>query len=169
MAWHPSSKTRQIPCACRPDTDNIRNPLSEDEIMIIPWQELEPDTLTNLLEHFVLQEGTEYGEQDVSLTDKVEAVRQQLLQGSAVLVYSELHESVNVVPKTHLSKSPTDDFPKRSAVTAYRAAHPALPIQLAPSGRMASSPSSSTYSNVPRAQGSPRSPLLPGSVVAAGG
>ncbi|MBL0606714.1 YheU family protein [Aeromonas caviae] len=80
--------------------------------MIIPWQELEPDTLTNLLEHFVLQEGTEYGEQDVSLIDKVEAVRQQLLQGSAVLVYSELHESVNVVPKTHLSKSPTDDFPQ---------------------------------------------------------
>ncbi|WP_439825641.1 YheU family protein [Aeromonas caviae] len=78
--------------------------------MIIPWQELEPDTLTNLLEHFVLQEGTEYGEQDVSLTDKVEEVRQQLQQGSAVLVYSELHESVNVVHKTHLSKASTDDF-----------------------------------------------------------
>ena len=78
--------------------------------MIIPWQELDPDTLTNLLEHFVLQEGTEYGEQDVSLADKVEAVRQQLQQGIAVLVYSELHESVNVVHKTHLSKASTDDY-----------------------------------------------------------
>ncbi|MNQ65682.1 hypothetical protein D3C85_801440 [compost metagenome] len=85
--------------------------MTEDEIMIIPWQELDPDTLNNLLEHFVLQEGTEYGEQDVSLADKVEEVRQQLLQGSAVLVYSELHESVNVVPKTHLSNAPSDDFP----------------------------------------------------------
>ncbi|MGL5974608.1 MAG: YheU family protein, partial [Aeromonas sobria] len=35
--------------------------------MIIPWQELDGDTLTNLIEQFVLQEGTEYGEQDVSL------------------------------------------------------------------------------------------------------
>ncbi|WP_204448604.1 YheU family protein, partial [Aeromonas veronii] len=35
--------------------------------MIIPWQELDGDTLTNLIEHFVLQEGTEYGEQDVPL------------------------------------------------------------------------------------------------------
>ena len=37
--------------------------------MIIPWQDLDSDTLNNLLEHFVLQEGTEYGEQDVSLAD----------------------------------------------------------------------------------------------------
>ncbi|MBV7415972.1 enolase [Aeromonas encheleia] len=80
--------------------------------MIIPWQELDPDTLNNLLEHFVLQEGTEYGEQDVSLADKVDEVRQQLLQGSAVLVYSELHESVNVVPKATLSGAPREDYPE---------------------------------------------------------
>lgn len=80
--------------------------------MIIPWQELDPDTLNNLLEHFVLQEGTEYGEQDISLADKVDEVRQQLLQGSAVLVYSELHESVNVVPKATLSGAPREDYPE---------------------------------------------------------
>ena len=70
--------------------------------MIIPWQELDSETLNNLIEHFVLQEGTEYGEHDVSLGDKVEAVRQQLREGVAVLVYSELHESVNILPKTAL-------------------------------------------------------------------
>ena len=80
--------------------------------MIIPWQELDPDTLNNLLEHFVLQEGTEYGEQDVSLADKVDAVRQQLRQGSAVIVYSELHESINIVPKESLSRATTEDFPE---------------------------------------------------------
>ncbi|WP_111901199.1 YheU family protein [Aeromonas veronii] len=67
--------------------------------MIIPWQELDGDTLTNLIEHFVLQEGTEYGEQDVPLGAKVDAVREQLQQGKAVIVYSELHESVNIVMK----------------------------------------------------------------------
>ena len=67
--------------------------------MIIPWQELDGDTLTNLIEHFVLQEGTEYGEQDVPLGVKVDAVREQLQQGKAVIVYSERHESVNIVMK----------------------------------------------------------------------
>lgn len=86
--------------------------MNEDETMIIPWQELDPDTFNNLLEHFVLQEGTEYGEQDVSLADKVEAVRQQLRQGSAVIVYSELHESINIVSKESLSRATTEDFPE---------------------------------------------------------
>ncbi|TNI86824.1 YheU family protein [Aeromonas allosaccharophila] len=67
--------------------------------MIIPWQELDGDTLTNLIEHFVLQEGTEYGEQDVPFGVKVDAVKTQLQQGKAVIVYSELHESVNIVMK----------------------------------------------------------------------
>ena len=35
--------------------------------MLIPWQALEPDTLNNLIEYFVLREGTDYGEQEVSL------------------------------------------------------------------------------------------------------
>lgn len=84
----------------------------EDETMIIPWQELDPDTLNNLLEHFVLQEGTEYGEQDVSLADKVDDVRKQLQQGSAVIVYSELHESINIVPLESLHRYAAPDMPE---------------------------------------------------------
>ena len=80
--------------------------------MMIPWQELDADTLNNLLEHFVLQEGTEYGEQDVSLADKVDDVRAQLQQGVAVIVYSELHESVNIVPKAPLDRAQVDDLPQ---------------------------------------------------------
>ncbi|PTT49337.1 YheU family protein [Aeromonas sp. HMWF014] len=80
--------------------------------MIIPWQDLDSDTLNNLLEHFVLREGTEYGEHDVSLADKVDDVRQQLQQGLAVIVYSELHESINIVSKATLSSAPVDDIPE---------------------------------------------------------
>jgi hypothetical protein len=78
--------------------------------MIIPWQDLDSDTLNNLLEHFVLREGTEYGEHDVTLADKVDQVREQLKQGLAVIVYSELHESVNIVSKATLSSAPADDI-----------------------------------------------------------
>ncbi|MDI6957224.1 YheU family protein [Pantoea sp. Pa-EAmG] len=67
--------------------------------MIIPWQELDPTTLENLIESFVLREGTDYGEQESSLTQKVADVRRQLEQGEVVLVWSELHESVNIMPR----------------------------------------------------------------------
>lgn len=65
--------------------------------MKIPHRQLDPSTLTALIEHFVLQEGTDYGEEEVSLEDKVAAVRAQLERGDAVVVYSELHESVHIV------------------------------------------------------------------------
>lgn len=64
--------------------------------MIIPWQEIDPDTLTNLIEHFVLREGTDYGAQELSMRDKVSHVRQQLQSGDAVIVFSELHETVDI-------------------------------------------------------------------------
>ncbi|MDR7344053.1 uncharacterized protein YheU (UPF0270 family) [Pantoea alhagi] len=67
--------------------------------MIIPWQDLSPETLENLIEAFVLREGTDYGEQERSLAQKVEDVRRQLKSGEAVLVWSELHETVNIMPR----------------------------------------------------------------------
>ena len=67
--------------------------------MIIPWQELDPTTLENLIESFVLREGTDYGEQERSLMQKVADVRRQLERGDVVLVWSELHESVNIMPR----------------------------------------------------------------------
>ena len=100
IAWHPRPK-RDKSLALADQTPTISATTGEDEIAIIPWQELEPDTLTNLLEHFVLQEGTEYGEQDVS-PDRARSKRSgNNCYKVAPLVYSELHESVNVVPKTH--------------------------------------------------------------------
>ncbi|TXH61385.1 MAG: YheU family protein [Tolumonas sp.] len=67
--------------------------------MIIPWEQLPAATLDNLIESFVLREGTDYGEQTFTLAEKVEHVRQQLQRGDAVVLYSELHESVTIVPK----------------------------------------------------------------------
>ena len=67
--------------------------------MIIPWQQLDEATLNNLIEYYVLREGTDYGDQEVSLTDKVADVRRQLLSGDIVLMYSELHETVNLMSK----------------------------------------------------------------------
>jgi uncharacterized protein len=64
--------------------------------MIIPWQDIAPDTLDNLISEFVLREGTDYGEHETTLENKINQVRQQLLKKEAVIVYSELHESVDI-------------------------------------------------------------------------
>lgn len=74
--------------------------------MIIPFTDLSTETLDNLIEEFVLREGTEYGDHDIALTEKVIQVKQQLKSGEAVIVYSELHESVNIVPAAQLRNTP---------------------------------------------------------------
>jgi uncharacterized protein YheU (UPF0270 family) len=71
--------------------------------MIIPWQDLPAATLDNLIESFVLREGTDYGEESFSLAEKVAQVRQQLERGDVVILYSELHESVTIAPKQTIS------------------------------------------------------------------
>ena len=67
--------------------------------MEIPWQQLAPDTLTNVLESFVLREGTDYGEEEKSLAEKVADVLAQLTRNEVVLVYSELHETLTIMPR----------------------------------------------------------------------
>lgn len=65
--------------------------------MKIPWQDLAPETLEALIQQFVLTEGTEYGEHEVSLETKVAQVKRQLDSGEAIIVWSELHETVHIV------------------------------------------------------------------------
>ncbi|GLQ73332.1 hypothetical protein CW749_06425 [Vibrio sp. vnigr-6D03] len=64
--------------------------------MIVPWEQIETDTLTNLIKEFVLREGTDYGASEISLNEKVDHVRAQLQSGQAVVVFSELHETVDI-------------------------------------------------------------------------
>lgn len=68
-------------------------------MMIVPWQSLPPDTLEAIIESFVLREGTDYGQQEKSLQQKVDDVKRLVKNGDAVLVWSELHESVNIMPR----------------------------------------------------------------------
>ncbi|WP_395479646.1 YheU family protein [Candidatus Curculioniphilus buchneri] len=65
--------------------------------MVIPWKEIEPTTLHNLIESFVLREGTDYGDKEKDLAQKVRDVFCQLQSGKAILVWSQLHESINIV------------------------------------------------------------------------
>ena len=67
--------------------------------MIIPISEVKDETLTAIAEAYVLREGTEYGMEEYSLNEKVEQVLAQLQSGEALLMYSELHESVDIITR----------------------------------------------------------------------
>ena len=65
--------------------------------MEIPYKQLSPETLQALIEEFVSRDGTDYGEQEVSLERKVMQVEERLSKGSAVLVFDSHSESCDIV------------------------------------------------------------------------
>ena len=73
--------------------------------MIVPWQQLSTEALNGIIEEFIMREGTDYGELEVSLQTKKDQLIQQLQQNKIVLVYSELHETVNLMPADTFKES----------------------------------------------------------------
>lgn len=71
--------------------------------MIIPIDQLQADTLKSIVEGYVLREGTDYGELEMAFDEKVSQVITSLQQGEAVLVYSELHDSVDIKPRNDVT------------------------------------------------------------------
>ncbi len=63
----------------------------------VPWDQLNPDTLSGLIEAFILREGTDYGSQEASLARKINEVRRQLESGDAKVVYDQSTESCSIV------------------------------------------------------------------------
>jgi hypothetical protein len=65
----------------------------------VPHTALARDLLRAVIESFVLREGTDYGERELSLDDKVRRVVQLLERGDAHIVFDPRTESVDVVTK----------------------------------------------------------------------
>jgi uncharacterized protein YheU (UPF0270 family) len=63
----------------------------------VPYGELPTDLLNAVIESFVLREGTDYGEKEFSLEDKVARVNRQLKRGEAKIVFDPATESVTIV------------------------------------------------------------------------
>ncbi|GAA0822700.1 YheU family protein [Colwellia sp. D2M02] len=82
--------------------------------MIIPFEQIADETLTAIIEEFIVREGGDNGDIDINNDQKITQVKQQLKQGSVVVVYSELYESVNILPKAQfmqqLAESEHDEF-----------------------------------------------------------
>ena len=64
--------------------------------MIIPHGHLSEDALRGVIESFVLREGTDYGEHEFALEQRVAHVLRQLERGEARVVYDPASDSVDI-------------------------------------------------------------------------
>ena len=65
--------------------------------MDIPYQAINAQTLRSMIEEFVTRDGTDYGEQELTLEAKVEQVLGLLKSGQAVIQYDESLEICEIV------------------------------------------------------------------------
>jgi uncharacterized protein YheU (UPF0270 family) len=80
-----------------------KHPAANDDLaeslVEVPHTALAEDLLRAVIESFVLREGTDYGERELSLDDKVGRVVRLLERGDARIVFDPRTESVDVVAK----------------------------------------------------------------------
>jgi uncharacterized protein YheU (UPF0270 family) len=65
----------------------------------VPIEALNAETLTAIIESFVLREGTDYGAQEASWESKLARVRAQLERGDVKLVFDPNLESITLLTK----------------------------------------------------------------------
>jgi uncharacterized protein YheU (UPF0270 family) len=73
------------------------------EPIVIPHTELSAEALRSVVESFVLREGTDYGEREISLDQKVAQVLRQLERGEARIVFDAKLETVDIVVSRPIS------------------------------------------------------------------
>jgi uncharacterized protein len=73
-------------------------------MLVIPPHRLAADTLTELIETFVLREGTDYGERETTLADKVNQVRMSIVAGKVLVSYDERTQQCTLLTKSEYDK-----------------------------------------------------------------
>lgn len=73
------------------------------QLIEIPYPSLDKDTLYNLVESFILREGTDYGFTELSLEEKVNRLMSQLEQGKVKIFFDEKEESCTIVDTRSLA------------------------------------------------------------------
>ena len=64
--------------------------------MLIPYTKLSEESLRAIIEEYITREGTEYGVKEYSFEQKIEQIRQQLLQGEIKINFDTETETCNL-------------------------------------------------------------------------
>jgi hypothetical protein len=68
--------------------------------VMVPHAALAADLLRKVVEAFVLREGTDYGEKEYSLDEKVAHVVRQLDRGEAQIIFDPNSKSIDLIANT---------------------------------------------------------------------
>lgn len=75
-----------------------KNPTAPDEAGIeIPFEQIDPDTLRNLIAEFVSRDGADWGDAGGSLEEKISKVLRQLRDKQAKVVFEQKSQTANII------------------------------------------------------------------------
>ena len=70
------------------------------QFVTVPPQRLQTDVLQALLEEFATRDGTDYGERESTLEQKVQRLQAQIADGDLLILYDADSEQWDLVPRT---------------------------------------------------------------------
>ena len=95
-------------------SDSVEESTTRKEYaMKIPHRQLSEAALRGVVESFVLREGTDYGQCEYSLEEKIAAVMRQLDRGEAVIMFEPDTETVSIVVASPPSRRARFEGPER--------------------------------------------------------
>ena len=71
----------------------------KEEGVEIPYQEINPETLRNMIEDFVSRDGSDWGDAGGSMEVKIEQVLRQFKTGKIKVVFDLTSQSANIILK----------------------------------------------------------------------
>ena len=75
---------------------------------VIPPRELSTDALFGVIEEFINREGTDYGEFELSLNQKVQRLLDQIQRGKAYVVFDPDLESTSILSRQQVLEAGVD-------------------------------------------------------------
>lgn len=69
------------------------------QFVTVPPQRLQADVLQALLEEFATRDGTDYGEREFTLEQKVQRLQTQIAAGDLLILYDADSEQWDLVPR----------------------------------------------------------------------
>ena len=71
----------------------------QEEGIEVPYLDINPETLRNMIEEFVSRDGSDWGDTGGSMEDKIKQVLRQFESGKIKVVFDLTSQSANIVSK----------------------------------------------------------------------
>ena len=68
-------------------------------MLIVPPEKLASEILDNIMESFITRDGTDYGETELDMGDKLNILRPQILKGEVLIIYDNESDSLTLIPR----------------------------------------------------------------------